>query len=108
MPTYTYQEILPDGSPGPQFEVIQAMADPALTKHPHTGKPIRKVIGSPALNTRYSEKANQRALDHKNLTQKGFTQYEKDKLTGRYHKTAGNDPRAPDILDKNDPKIPKI
>ena len=106
MPTYTYEEILPDGSPGSQFEVIQAMSDPPLTQHPQTGKPIRKVLGSPALNTRYSEKANQRALDNKNLTQKGFTKYERDKLTGRYHKTAGNDPRAPDTIEKNAPRIP--
>ena len=100
MPTYTYEEILPDGNPGSRFEVIQAMSDAPLTQHPRTGKPIRKVLASPALNTRYSEKASQRALDNKNLTQKGFTQYEKDKLTGRYHKTAGNDPRAPDIIEK--------
>lgn len=106
MPTYTYEEILPDGSAGPQFEVIQGMSDPPLSAHPQTGKPIRKVLGSPALNTRYSEKANQKALDNHNLTQKGFTQYEKDKLTGRYHKTAGNDPRAPEILEPNDPKAP--
>ena len=100
MPTYTYEEILPDGSPGTRFEVIQAMSDAPLTQQPHTGKPIRKVLASPALNTRYSETANQRALDNKNLTQKGFTQYATDNLTGRSHKPAGNDPRAPDIIEK--------
>ena len=104
MPTYTYEEILPDGSSGPQFEVIQGMKDPPLVQHPHTGKPIRKVLASPAINSRYSEKANQRALENKHLTQKGFTRYEKDKLTGRYHKTAGNDPRAPEIIERDKPK----
>jgi predicted nucleic acid-binding Zn ribbon protein len=102
MPTYTYEEILPDGSAGTQFEVHQAMSDAPLTQHPHTGKPIRKVLGTPAINSRYSEKASQQALDNKNLTQKGFTKYEKDKLTGRYHKTAGSDPRAPDVIERPD------
>jgi hypothetical protein len=100
MPTYTYQEILPDGSNGPNFEIIQAMADEPLTKHPITGKPIQKVIGTAGLNTRYPEMTNKKTLENDNLTQKGFTKYEKDNLTGRYHKTAGSDPRAPDVIDK--------
>ena len=36
-----------------------------------------------------------------NVEKHGFTRYEKDKLTGRYNKTAGKDKRAPDVVDAN-------
>ncbi len=45
MPTYLY-ETVPD-APGAQpdrFEVRQHFADPALTTHPETGVPVRRVI----------------------------------------------------------------
>ncbi len=104
MPTYTYQEILPDNSLGPKFEIIQAMSDDPLTQHPVTGRPIQKIIGTAGINSKYTEISNQKALENKNLTEKGFTKYEKDNLTGRYHRTSGNDPRAPEIIEKPDSK----
>ena len=39
MPIYVYEVVLPDGSGGEQFEVIQPMSEAALTKHPETGSP---------------------------------------------------------------------
>jgi predicted nucleic acid-binding Zn ribbon protein len=45
MATYIY-ETIPD-SPAEQperFEVQQSMNEPALTRHPQSGKPVRRVI----------------------------------------------------------------
>jgi predicted nucleic acid-binding Zn ribbon protein len=45
MPTYVYETIpqKPDQQPV-QFEFVQKMADDALTQHPDTGEPVRRVI----------------------------------------------------------------
>ena len=99
MPTYLYQEILPDGSPGESFEIHQRMSDPPLKKHPVDGRPIEKIFARPNLTTQYTESSNKKLLNDKNVTEKGFTRYEKDKLTGKYHKTAGSDPNAPDTIE---------
>lgn len=99
MPTYVYQEILPDGSEGETFEIIQRMSDEALKTHPKTGNPVRKVYLSPNLSTQYTDGSTQNKLSDQNIEKHGFTRYEKDKVTGRYHKTAGKDKRAPDVVD---------
>ena len=45
MPTYVYETIPQNDSEKPtQFEIVQKMADDALTKHPETGQPVRRVI----------------------------------------------------------------
>ncbi|HBE69817.1 MAG TPA: hypothetical protein DDW52_16855 [Planctomycetaceae bacterium] len=45
MPTYVYETIPQNGAEKPtQFEVVQRMADKALTEHPETGQPVRRVI----------------------------------------------------------------
>ena len=101
MPTYVYQEILPDGSDGEAFEYIQRMADDPLTAHPKTGNPVRKVFHSPNVSSKYTEVSTKNKLTDENVEKHGFTRYEKDKLTGRYNKTAGKDKRAPDVVDAN-------
>ena len=101
MPTYVYQEILPDGSDGEAFEYIQGMADDPLTIHPKTGNPVRKVFHSPNVSNKYTEASTKNKLTDENVEKYGFTRYEKDKLTGRYNKTAGKDKRAPDVVDAN-------
>jgi hypothetical protein len=101
MPTYLYQEILPDGSDGECFEVVQRMADPVLTKHPKTGLPVRKVFAAPNLPKKYTEGATKAKLSNENVEKHGFTRYEKDKVSGMYNKTAGKDKRAPDVVDGN-------
>ena len=101
MPTYVYQEILPDGSDGEAFEYIQRMADDPLIAHPKTGNLVRKVFHSPNVSNKYTEGSTKKKLTDENVEKHGLTRYEKDKLTGRYHKTAGKDKRAPDVVDAN-------
>ncbi|GHB90230.1 FmdB family zinc ribbon protein [Cerasicoccus arenae] len=98
MPIYVYQVINPDGSEGDCFEIEQPMSDSALTKHPRTGEPVRRVYQAPNLATRYTPKGTQKKLETKNVERAGFTKYERDKLTGQYHRTAGTDKRAPDVI----------
>lgn len=45
MPIYTYETIpqSPDEQPE-TFEIKQSMTEPALERHPETGKPVRRVI----------------------------------------------------------------
>ncbi len=101
MPTYLYQEILPDGSDGECFEVVQRMSEPGLKAHPQTGNPVRKVYAAPNLPNRYTEGATKAKLSNENVEKHGFTRYEKDKVSGMYHKTAGKDCRAPDVVNAN-------
>lgn len=43
MPTYVY-ETVDDSEPRHLFEFRQSMNDKPLTRHPETGKPIRRII----------------------------------------------------------------
>ena len=99
MPTYVYQEILSDGSDGEAFEYIQRMSDKPLKVHPITGNLVRKVFYSPNVSIKYTEGSTQSMLTNENVENNGFTRYEKDKLTGRYNKTAGKDKRAPFVIE---------
>ena len=49
MPTYVYETLPADGSPGQIFEIQQRMADPALERHPETGEPVQRVMTAPFL-----------------------------------------------------------
>ncbi len=98
MPVYLYQAILPDGTDGDIFEVEQPMSAPALTCHPQTGLPVKRIYSAPNLSLRYSEQSVNNRLSPKKVEQAGFTRYERDKLTGTYHKTLGRDTRAPDVF----------
>lgn len=95
MPTYLYCEVLEDGSDGETIEIVRDMNDPVPTAHPETGRPLRRVYVAPNLAMRYTTQAQKDSLAPERLAKLGFTKYEKDKLTGTYHKTAGKDPRAP-------------
>ena len=106
MPIYVYQEILPDGSEGEPFEVEQRMSDAPLTIHPITRNKMQKVYNSPNLSSKYTEGSTKSKLSDENVEKHGFTKYEKDKVTGRYHKTAGKDKRAPDVVDA--PQLKKM
>lgn len=44
MPTYIYETIPAKGKKPKRFEVWQLMKDAALTKHPKTGEPVRRII----------------------------------------------------------------
>jgi hypothetical protein len=101
MPTYLYQEIMPNGTDGDCFEVAQRMSDPPLKTHPQSGNPVRKVFVAPNLPSRYTEAATKSKLTNENVEKHGFTRYEKDEVSGMYHKTAGKDKRAPDVVNAN-------
>lgn len=98
MPVYVYEIVKPDGSAGPRFEVEHSMQEPALTVHPATGEPIRRIYEPPNLTTRYTDGALRKKLDDKNIERAGFTKYVRDKVTGNYHKTAGKDAAAPETF----------
>lgn len=44
MPTYVYEAISTDSGVAERFEVRQGFDEPALTVHPTTGAPVRRVI----------------------------------------------------------------
>lgn len=95
MPIYVYQEILENGEPGDIFEVEQAMSEPVLEVHPLSGLRVKKLFQPPNLGVKYSEGAQKKKLDNRSVEKAGFTKYERDKLTGTYHKVAGKDRQAP-------------
>lgn len=96
MPTYVYQEILENGEGGDTFEVVQRMADEALTAHPTTGRPVRRLLQPPGLTLRAG--ASKASLDDGNLARLGFTKYQKAS-DGKYEKTVGT---GPDLIQRGD------
>jgi hypothetical protein len=92
MPLYVYEVVLPDGSGGEQFEVLQKMADAALTQHPQTGEPVRRVFAEPNAPKGWTDTQGAAKLSDKNLAAKGFTKYVKSG-DGTYEKTAGSGPK---------------
>ncbi len=44
MPIYVYETVTADGAPGERFELSQRMSEAALTHHPVSGAPVRRVI----------------------------------------------------------------
>ncbi|MHC4993692.1 MAG: FmdB family zinc ribbon protein [Planctomycetota bacterium] len=99
MPFYTYEVILEDGEPGQVFEVFQQMSDEPLTEHPQTGQPVRRLLSTPNIATKYTEFTSKKNLaDDKKLDQMGFTKYVKAG-NGEYEKRAG---QGPDTLSAKD------
>ena len=99
MPTYVYQVIKDDDSEGEMFEIQQPMSKDALTRHPETGEPVRRVYQPPNIASKYTPGHTKKLIDTGNVEKAGFTKYERDKLTGRYHKTAGKE--GPATLNPN-------
>lgn len=91
MPTYVYQVVNEDGSGGEIFEVFQKMSDDALTEHPETGKPVRRMPTAANISGNWSDHATNQKLSNKNLDRLGFTKYEKAG-DGFYEKKAGDGP----------------
>ncbi len=44
MPIYEYEILNQDGTPKGIFETTQKMSEPALTRHPATGEPMRRIL----------------------------------------------------------------
>lgn len=93
MPTYVYQVINEDGSEGEVFEIFQKMTDAPLTKHPETGKPVRRLITAPNIAGNWSDSATKSKLSNKNLDRLGFTKYERAG-DGKFEKKAGKGPNV--------------
>lgn len=92
MPLYVYEVVLPDGSGGETFEIIQSLSAEPLKKHPDTGKPLRRVFGAPNAPRTWTDSQSKSRLSDKNLADKGLTKYVKtDK--GTYEKTTGSGPK---------------
>lgn len=91
MPIYRYEVLNEEDQPVEIFEAEQRISEPPLTRHPITGERMRKLVDSAHLNLRYAGWNSK--MEAGNLARHGFTRYEKDRLTGRYHKTnQGNGP----------------
>ncbi|MCA9293748.1 MAG: hypothetical protein KDA20_08040 [Phycisphaerales bacterium] len=93
MPIYVYEVIDKGGEgTGEVFEVVQSMSDDALTKHPESGKPVRRVIQPPNIGGKWSDRAMSRVVnDDRKLAAAGLTKYVKTE-TGKYEKAAGSGP----------------
>ncbi len=103
MPIYVYEVIHEDGSSGEEFEIIQSMSEPPLTKHPETGKPVRRIFQPPAIGGKWSDSAMKKsASDDKKLDKLGFTKYVKAG-DGFYEKRAG---KGPDVISRDAPLPP--
>jgi predicted nucleic acid-binding Zn ribbon protein len=86
---YVYEVLDAKGEPtGQTFEHFQSMKDKALTKHPETGKPVRRAITVPNIAGKWSDLKAKASLSNKNLERLGFTKYER-KGNGYMEKTAG-------------------
>jgi len=98
MPLYVYEVITDDDSPGEQFEIVQSMSEPALTKHPQTGQPVRRVLFAPAVGGKWSDSAMAKSTaDDKKLDRLGFTKYVKSG-DGTYEKAVG---KGPDTISRD-------
>lgn len=89
MPTYVYEILTKKGEPtGRTFEIVQPMKDDALTTHPDTGAPVRRVPQAPGITTRGH--GSKGILSNKNLDRLGFTKYER-KGKGYMERVAGKE-----------------
>ena len=92
MPLYVYEIVMPDGSAGGEFEVLQSMSEPELTVHPETGQPVRRIFGTPSAPRAWTDSQGKSKISDSNLAAKGFTKYVKSG-DGTYEKTAGSGPK---------------
>ncbi len=96
MPLYIYEVILPDGTSGEAFEVLQGMKDAPLKEHPETGAPVRRVFGTPNAPRTWTDSQGKEKTSDGNLDRLGFTKYVKGG-SGKYEKLFG---KGPDIMKK--------
>ena len=91
MPMYEYELVLPDGSGGEVFEIMQRMADAPLTTHPETGEACRRVLSAPHAPRMWTDAHAKAATSDGSLERKGFTKYVKGD-NGKYKKLFGGGP----------------
>ena len=91
MPTYVYAILNKKGHPtGKYFEVVQSMKDETLTKHPDSGRPVKRVPQAPNIAGKWSPVKARSTLSNKNLERMGFTKYER-KGSGYMERVAGKE-----------------
>ncbi|MGE3107688.1 MAG: FmdB family transcriptional regulator [Phycisphaerales bacterium] len=89
MPTYVYEVLDSKGEgTGEYFEAVQSMKEDALTTHPETGAPVRRVPQVPTIAGKWSDLKGKSALSNQNLERLGFTKYER-KGNGYMERVAG-------------------
>jgi len=89
MPTYVYEILDDEGrSTGERFEIVQPITDAALTEHPETGRPVRRVPQAPSIASEMSDLKSAGKLSDANLDRLGFTKF-KRQGDGTYERTAG-------------------
>ena len=80
------------------------MSDDALTEHPETGEPVKRVITAPYIGGEWSDDSmNGKMKNNKKLDQLGFTKYVKA-CDGFYEKRAG---KGPDVISRDGPINPE-
>ncbi|MCB9845913.1 MAG: FmdB family transcriptional regulator [Phycisphaeraceae bacterium] len=100
MPTYVYEVLDPRGQPtGRTFEFVQRMADEALTRHPESGEPVRRVPQAPAIAGVLSPARGKKGLSDKKLEKLGFTKYQRQ-TDGTYERRFGG--AGPPTISKDD------
>ena len=90
MPTYVYETVPEGGGEPERFEVVQGMREEALTHHPETGVPVRRVPQRPYVGGEYSTTSENKKLSDENLGRLGFTKYVNN--GGSFEKTVGDGP----------------
>jgi len=87
MPLYSYQVI--HGKKDEFFEIEQSLQDSPLTNHPITGEPIKRVVHTPGLVLKHGDQMDAKKLSAENIEKNGFTVFEKDSASNKYHRTIG-------------------
>jgi hypothetical protein len=95
MPLYVYEVVLPDGSGGEVFEVLQPMSEAPLTEHPVTGQPVRRVLGVPNAPKAWTDTHAKGKLSDKKLEGMGFSKYVRGE--SGYQKLYG---KGPEVMKK--------
>lgn len=94
MPTYVYEVLDEAGEPIDEFELIQGINEPALTQHPDSGLPVRRVLRPCFVGGSWSDSAMKKSAGNdKRLGELGFTKYVKAG-DGVYEKRAGKGPQV--------------
>ena len=90
MPTYVYATVLPDGSEGERFEVLQGINEAPLAVHPESGEPVRRVLTAAFAPRPWGKYDKKTQLSDRNIEKMGFTKYVRGK--NGYEKTLGDGP----------------
>ena len=63
MPIYEYEILNHDGNAKGVFETTQKMSEPALTQHPITGEPVRRILSRTFISSGAASSADGDASD---------------------------------------------